>query len=57
MSGAEEVELDAHGAAAALRVEKQGFDEATGALLPTGEKLVLPARTILVAAARSRTPY
>jgi len=46
----EEVELDAYGAAAALRVEKQRFDEGSGALLPTGEKIVLPARAILVAA-------
>ncbi len=46
----EEVELDAYGAAAALRVEKQRLDEGTGALLPTGEKIVLPARAILVAA-------
>jgi NADPH-dependent glutamate synthase beta subunit-like oxidoreductase/NAD(P)H-flavin reductase len=46
----EEVELDAYGAAAALRVEKQRFDEGTGALVHTGEKIVLPARAILVAA-------
>jgi NADPH-dependent glutamate synthase beta subunit-like oxidoreductase/NAD(P)H-flavin reductase len=46
----EEVELDSTGGAAALRLEKQRFDEATGKLLATGEKLVLPARTILVAA-------
>ena len=46
----EEVEVDAQGNAAALRVEKQKFDEATGKLIATGEKLVLPARTILVAA-------
>ncbi|HEY6990576.1 MAG TPA: FAD-dependent oxidoreductase [Bryobacteraceae bacterium] len=46
----EEVELDRYGAAAALRLEKQRFDEATGALVPTGEKIVLPARAILVAA-------
>ncbi len=46
----EEVDLDRYGAAAALRLEKQRFDEATGALVPTGEKIVLPARAILVAA-------
>ena len=46
----QEVEIDATGAAAALQLEKQRFDEATGKLLPTGEKFVLPARTILVAA-------
>jgi NADPH-dependent glutamate synthase beta subunit-like oxidoreductase/NAD(P)H-flavin reductase len=46
----EEVELDNYGAAKALRLEKQRFDDATGALLPTGEKVVLPARAILVAA-------
>jgi NADPH-dependent glutamate synthase beta subunit-like oxidoreductase/NAD(P)H-flavin reductase len=46
----EEVELDSTGAAAALRLEKQRIDEATGKLLPTGEKVVLPAGTILVAA-------
>jgi NADPH-dependent glutamate synthase beta subunit-like oxidoreductase/NAD(P)H-flavin reductase len=46
----DEVEVDAQGSAAALRVEKHKFDEASGKLLPTGEKLVLPARTILVAA-------
>lgn len=46
----EEVEVNSAGSAAALRVERQQFDEATGKLIPTGEKLVLPARTILVAA-------
>src|SRR5579863_1610488 len=46
----EEVEVNSEGSAAALRVEKQRFDEATGKLVPTGEKLVLPARAILVAA-------
>ncbi|MBV9760667.1 MAG: FAD-dependent oxidoreductase [Acidobacteriaceae bacterium] len=45
-----EVEVDASGSAAALRLEKQRFDEATGRLLPTGEHVVLPARAILVAA-------
>ena len=46
----EEVVLDARGSAAALRLEKQRLDEGTGQLMPTGEKIVLPARTILVAA-------
>ena len=46
----EEVEVDAVGSAKALRLEKQQLDEATGKLKPTGEKVVLPARTILVAA-------
>ncbi len=46
----EEVELDRYGAAVALRLEKQHFDDATGALAPTGEKIVLPARAVLVAA-------
>ncbi len=46
----EEVEVDDLGSAKALRLEKQRLDEATGKLAPTGEKLVLPARTILVAA-------
>ncbi len=46
----EEVEVDAANKAAALIVEKQAFDEGTGRLTPTGEKVTLPARTILVAA-------
>ncbi len=46
----EEVEVDSQGSAAALRVEKHRFDEATGKLVATGEKLTLPARSILVAA-------
>ncbi len=45
-----EVEVDRTGSAAALRLEKQRFDEATGQLIPTGENVVLPAKTILVAA-------
>ncbi len=45
-----EVEVDRAGSAAALRLEKQRFDEATGQLVPTGESVVLPAKTILVAA-------
>ena len=46
----EEVEVDASGSAKALRLEKQHLDEATGKLVPSGERVVLPARTILVAA-------
>jgi len=46
----EEVEVDSWGSAMALRLEKQTRDEATGRLAPTGEKVVLPARAILVAA-------
>jgi NAD(P)H-flavin reductase len=46
----EEVEVDAFGSAKALRLERQRLDEATGTLVSTGEKVVLPARTILVAA-------
>ncbi len=46
----EEVEIDSAGSAIALRLEKQRFEEATGRLQSTGEKIVLPAKTILVAA-------
>jgi len=46
----EEVEIDRFGAAKALRLEKQAFDEGTGRLAATGQKIVLPARSILVAA-------
>ncbi len=46
----EEVELGKEGSATALRLEKQRLDEASGRLAPTGEKVVLPAGTILVAA-------
>ncbi len=45
-----EVEVDRSGSAKALWMEKQRLDEATGQLTPTGEKLILPAKTILVAA-------
>ncbi|MBV9498261.1 MAG: FAD-dependent oxidoreductase [Acidobacteriaceae bacterium] len=45
-----EVEVDASGSAKALHVEKQHLDDATGKLVPSGEIIVLPARTILVAA-------
>ncbi|WP_337173166.1 FAD-dependent oxidoreductase [Paludisphaera sp.] len=45
----EEVELDAGGAAKALRFKRQAFDEGTGMLASAGE-VTLPARTILVAA-------
>ncbi len=46
----QEVEVDDYGTAKALRVERQRFDEATGSLIATGEQLLLPARSILVAA-------
>jgi NADPH-dependent glutamate synthase beta subunit-like oxidoreductase/NAD(P)H-flavin reductase len=46
----EEVEVDAGGSAAALHLQKQRLDEATGRLVTSGERIVLPARTILVAA-------
>ncbi|HEX4166195.1 MAG TPA: FAD-dependent oxidoreductase [Bryobacteraceae bacterium] len=46
----EEVEVDAANTARALLVDKQTFDEGTGQLIPTGEKIRLPARTVLVAA-------
>ena len=46
----QEVEVDEAGSAKALRLEKLRFDEGSGSLIPTGEQVVLPARTILVAA-------
>jgi NADPH-dependent glutamate synthase beta subunit-like oxidoreductase/NAD(P)H-flavin reductase len=46
----EEVLLDAAGGAAALRCQKYVYDEAAGSLSGTGERVVLPARSILVAA-------
>ena len=46
----EEVEVDAAGAAAALRFQKYQWDEAAGKLVGSGEIVTLPARTILVAA-------
>ncbi len=46
----QEVEIDEAGSARAIRLEKQRLDEATGQLLPTGEFVTLPARSILVAA-------
>lgn len=45
-----EVEMDAHGHAAALKLTKHTFDEATGKMSPSGEPVRLPARSILVAA-------
>ena len=45
-----EVQVDAAEAAMALVAEKQAFETGTGQLVPTGEKVTLPARTILVAA-------
>ena len=46
----EEVEIDASGAAKALRFQKYRFDDATGTMAAAGEEVVLPARSILVAA-------
>ncbi len=46
----EEVELDDFGAAKSLRLTQLAVDPATGNLNPTGTTVVLPARTILVAA-------
>jgi NADPH-dependent glutamate synthase beta subunit-like oxidoreductase/NAD(P)H-flavin reductase len=46
----EEVQVDAGNRAAALVAVKQRFEEATGQLVPTAEKVTLPARTVLVAA-------
>jgi NADPH-dependent glutamate synthase beta subunit-like oxidoreductase/NAD(P)H-flavin reductase len=46
----EEVEVDSSGAARALRLHRQEFDAASGKPVPTGEQVVLPARTILIAA-------
>jgi NADPH-dependent glutamate synthase beta subunit-like oxidoreductase/NAD(P)H-flavin reductase len=46
----EEVEVDEYQCAQALRLEKQHIDEATGKLVASGERVTLPARTILVAA-------
>jgi NADPH-dependent glutamate synthase beta subunit-like oxidoreductase/NAD(P)H-flavin reductase len=46
----EDVEVDEFQCAQALRLEKQRVDEATGKLIASGEKVTIPARTILVAA-------
>ncbi len=46
----QEVRVDATNTASALIAEKQRFDEGTGQLVPSGEKVTLPARSILVAA-------
>jgi NADPH-dependent glutamate synthase beta subunit-like oxidoreductase/NAD(P)H-flavin reductase len=46
----EEVLVDAAGAADALRFQKYVVDEASGRMAASGEMVVLPARTILVAA-------
>jgi NADPH-dependent glutamate synthase beta subunit-like oxidoreductase/NAD(P)H-flavin reductase len=45
----EEVHVDATGSAMAVRFDKHRFDEGLG-LWPSGDKVVLPAKTILVAA-------
>lgn len=46
----QEVILDEHGAATAIRLEKQSIDAATGKSAPSGEMVTLAAKTILVAA-------
>ncbi|MGA2713380.1 MAG: FAD-dependent oxidoreductase [Bryobacteraceae bacterium] len=46
----EEVLVDAAGAAESLRFQKYVLDESTGKMSASGEPVVLPARTILVAA-------
>ena len=43
----EEVQVDADNTARALVAEKQVFDAGTGQLTSSGEKVVLPARTVL----------
>ncbi|MFL6350816.1 MAG: FAD-dependent oxidoreductase [Bryobacteraceae bacterium] len=45
----EDVEVDGSGSAMAVRFDRHRFDDGLG-LSPTGDKVVLPARTILVAA-------
>ena len=45
-----EVIVDEYQSASELRLEKQHLDPATGKLEPSGEEVMLPARTILVAA-------
>ncbi len=46
----QEVDVDSAGSATAIRLEKQRFDEASNRLVSTGETIVMPAKTILVAA-------
>jgi NADPH-dependent glutamate synthase beta subunit-like oxidoreductase/NAD(P)H-flavin reductase len=46
----EEVLVDKAGAAEALRFQKYTFDESNGKMSSSGEMVVLPARTILIAA-------
>ncbi len=46
----EEVEVDRYGHAAALHLTRKAFDPATGKLTETGDAVVLPAKSILVAA-------
>jgi NADPH-dependent glutamate synthase beta subunit-like oxidoreductase/NAD(P)H-flavin reductase len=46
----EEVLVDTAGAAEALRFQKYAFDESTGKMSASGERVVLPAKTILIAA-------
>ncbi|MGI8959516.1 MAG: FAD-dependent oxidoreductase [Bryobacteraceae bacterium] len=45
----EEVQVNSSGSAMAVRFDKHRFDDGLG-LSPTGDKVVIPARTILVAA-------
>jgi NAD(P)H-flavin reductase len=46
----EEVEVDEFGHAAALKLGRFAYDTATNKLRPTGDRVTLPARSILVAA-------
>ncbi len=46
----EEVELDRHGHAAALQLIRHTFDPATGKMSRSGERVRMPAKSILVAA-------
>jgi NAD(P)H-flavin reductase len=46
----EEVEIDANGAAVALKLQRLRWDEKGQQLVKTDDRVVLPARTILVAA-------
>ena len=46
----EEVEVDSYGAVKALKLSRLSVDAVTGALTPDGTTVVLPARTVLIAA-------
>src|SRR3954465_1694996 len=52
----QQVEIDEQGSARAIRLEKQRFDEGSGQLVPSGEFVTLPARSILVAARTHPNP-